>query len=395
MSSDADGFDVIVVGAGLMGSAAARHLAQMGHRTALIGPAEPRDMAAHTGVFASHYDQARITRRLDTNADWSRLACRSIDRYPEIARLGGQEFHRPVGCLMAGSDSGPGAGFLHLARTVARGSDIAFDDLGELALRSRFPVLSFPERIAGVFEADGAGWIDPRRLVTAQIAAATGRGATLIRSEARATEETATGVRIVCADGTVVAGGKVVVSCGAFSKADGLLPGPPALTVYARTVAYLEVDEVEAQRLRGMPAILYRPPGASDGPYILPPVRYPDGRIYIKIGGDPDDIILDTTHAMKAWFRTEGRPEVVSYLADLLRTLMPDLAVLSVKGGSCVTAFTPSGLPLIYPQTPRIVVLTGGNGAAAKSSDEIGRLGAVVAAGGDLSDEPYDTDFRP
>jgi sarcosine oxidase len=41
----------------------------------------------------------------------------------------------------------------------------------------------------------------------------------------------------------------------------------------------------------------------------------------------------------------------------------------------------------------RIAVLTGGNGQAAKSSDEIGRLGAVLVADGRLEADEYETDF--
>ncbi|MGG2476361.1 FAD-dependent oxidoreductase, partial [Rhizobium sp. BR5] len=41
---------------------------------------------------------------------------------------------------------------------------------------------------------------------------------------------------------------------------------------------------------------------------------------------------------------------------------------------ACVVSKTPSGYPAIgFTASPRIAVLTGGNGTAAKSSDEIGR----------------------
>ena len=54
-------FEFIVIGRGMMGAAAARHLTLEGKRVALIGPEEPSDRLAHQGVFASHYDEARIT----------------------------------------------------------------------------------------------------------------------------------------------------------------------------------------------------------------------------------------------------------------------------------------------------------------------------------------------
>ena len=62
-------FDIAVVGRGLMGTAAARYLAQMGHRMALIGPSEPQNRATHDGPFGSHHDAGRITRGLAEKAD--------------------------------------------------------------------------------------------------------------------------------------------------------------------------------------------------------------------------------------------------------------------------------------------------------------------------------------
>ena len=47
-------FDYLVVGKGLFGSAAIRHLSLMSDNVAIIGPDEPADPDAHTGVFASH-----------------------------------------------------------------------------------------------------------------------------------------------------------------------------------------------------------------------------------------------------------------------------------------------------------------------------------------------------
>ena len=45
--------DVAVVGRGLLGSAAARHLADLGADVAVIGPGEPAELASHNGVFAN------------------------------------------------------------------------------------------------------------------------------------------------------------------------------------------------------------------------------------------------------------------------------------------------------------------------------------------------------
>ncbi|TCL74978.1 hypothetical protein EV286_102542 [Rhizobium sp. BK251] len=46
-----------------------------------------------------------------------------------------------------------------------------------------------------------------------------------------------------------------------------------------------------------------------------------------------------------------------------------------------------------YTSSPRIAVLTGGCGTAAKSSDEIGRLGAELLLRGGIKDAGYAADF--
>ncbi|RVH97017.1 FAD-dependent oxidoreductase, partial [Sinorhizobium meliloti] len=112
--------DFVIIGKGMMGAAAARHLARAGAGVALIGPDEPEDWANHGGVFASHYDNARITRTIDDDPVWARLARRSIDRYPEIALESGVEFYFPVGCLIAAP--APGGAFDYI-ENVERARD--------------------------------------------------------------------------------------------------------------------------------------------------------------------------------------------------------------------------------------------------------------------------------
>lgn len=53
-------FKYIVAGRGMMGAAAARHLAENTEGVALIGPGEPADIKSHPGVFASHYDDGAL-----------------------------------------------------------------------------------------------------------------------------------------------------------------------------------------------------------------------------------------------------------------------------------------------------------------------------------------------
>ena len=275
-------FDVIVVGAGLWGSACARHLVEMGATVALVGPAEPVAPAHHTGVFASHYDEARITRRLASDVDWSRAAAASMDRYAEIEAQGATPFFRPVGALMAGPERGAGSDYILNTKAVAVSEGTDHVTLRGGVLRERFPFFLFPEGILGVHEEAG-GWINPRGHVRAEINAAQAKGMTLVRDEVVDVQEGSAGVSVRCGAGDELQAGKVIVACGAFSKAAGLLPDPVPLKVYARTIAFVEIDEAEAARLKDMPSVVYFFPDGEGDCYILPPVRYPDGKTYLKM----------------------------------------------------------------------------------------------------------------
>lgn len=58
-------FEFAVIGNGILGAPAARHLAQSGKGTLLIGSEEPLNYLSHRGVYSSHYDEGRISRGID------------------------------------------------------------------------------------------------------------------------------------------------------------------------------------------------------------------------------------------------------------------------------------------------------------------------------------------
>ena len=167
------------------------------------------------------------------------------------------------------------------------------------------------------------------------------------------------------------------------------------MTTFARTITFFEIGTEEAARLRLMPSLIYVSPDGSTDIYVLPPVKYPDGKCWLKLGGGPVDMALETISDIKNWFRSDGGVIESDALAGMLLELMPDLRIQSITSGSCVTSCTPTGKPLIYSQSERIIALTGGNGAGAKSSDELGRLGAVAAVADLTGETLYQTDFKP
>ncbi|TDK38877.1 FAD-dependent oxidoreductase [Rhizobium deserti] len=390
-------FKYIVVGRGMMGAAAARHLSQWTDGVALIGPGEPADYRRHEGVFASHYDEARITRTIDPDPVWARLAHRSIARYGDIAAESGVDFYHEAGCLIVGPKRGVGPSYVGDVLDAAGRQGVSTETVSDPELATRFPFFSFPSASEGVWEPVKAGHINPRRLVQAQTLLAERQGATLISETVASVRQHGDRVTVQTAEGNTYSGDRVLIAAGGFSINEDLLGARLDLRVFARTVAFFEIDEASLVSMGQVPSLIWKWNEEHDGIYLLPPVRYPDGKIYIKIGGDPDDLPLPTEPEIRAWFRSGGRESTRAHLDNIMAQLMPDLDLSRSSMAPCVTSFTPTGYPAIaMTKADRIGVLTGGCGAAAKSSDEIGRLGAELIFHGRVIDEAYRaaTDFR-
>ncbi|WP_075292199.1 NAD(P)/FAD-dependent oxidoreductase [Pararhizobium arenae] len=390
----AEEFDFIVVGKGMMGAAAGRHLARSGAKVALVGPDEPSDWRRHDGVFASHYDNGRITRTIDPDPVWARLAYRSIERYADIAEQGGVEFYSEVGCLLTAK--APGGDCDYLDNVLAARDRLQVDApyLEADAMGARFPYFEFPADFGGIFEPKGAGHINPRALVKAQVNAAEKAGARIVAQEVVALTEETNGVRVETRDGLPLKAGRVLISAGGFSISRKLFARPLDLVVLGRTVLFAEVSDADLARFASMPSLILKRDTEDQSFYMLPPVLYPDGRNYIKIGGDPTDIPMEDEAAARAWFHGEGSREAAAHMAKLIAGVMPNFNPVSTHSAPCVTTYTPHGYPFIgFTDSDRIATVTGGNGAAAKSSDEIGRLGASLVLNGVLDAQEYETDF--
>lgn len=358
---------IAIVGAGMIGSAAARHLAKAGHDVTLIGPGEPADWSSHTGAFASHYDEGRITRINDRRPFFARASAASIRRYGEIEAESGIPFFTECGALIAG-----GPDYIAAVEIATEALSVKREHLDRQQLKVRFPFLAIPEGFTGYHEPENAGHISPRNLVAAQQEAARRQGAARLIEEA----EDVSPHKVTTA-GQTVAADEVIVAAGGWT--DDLL-GRKALDVYARTVAFHEIGPAEAERLTTMPSVVMESP---DDIYILPPVLYPDGKLWLKLGGDPTDDLLPDKAAITDWYRSSGNADRADYLTGRIREIIPGLAFESRFHKPCVTTWSHDRLPEIRRLEPGLIVAAAGNGAGAKCSDELGRMAAAIATGED------------
>lgn len=387
-------FDVAVIGNGLIGAAATRYLSAAGLRVAGIGPGEPADWRTHQGVFASHYDEGRITRIIDPDPVWARLGKRAIAAYGEIEAQSGIKFHYAATCLRVSPDvTAPGDTFLR-AEQVGRELDAALTlEREDEGLNEIFPFLRFPVGSLALWERGGAGYVNPRQLVQAQLTIARQREAAIIAEAVTRLQQRADGVTITTDRGNEYQANKVLLAAGAYSG--WLLDRPLDLRRKAVTVLLAELPPAEASRLRAVPSIIYRlhnhPVLASI--YALPPIVYPDGKSYLKIGGTLHTAVyLHSADEVRAWFHSDGNATEVAALREVLLAMVPGLAATRFDSKPCVVTYTAHERPYIAQVDEAIYVATGGCGAAAKSSNELGRISALLIEHGRWSyDLPAET----
>lgn len=377
-------FDVVVIGGGLFGSAAARHLARAGVRVALLAPMEPLVRATHDGVFASHYDEARITRVLDADDLWARMAHASIGRYAEIEATSGIRFHHSAGFLALGEAEGD---YLSSNAAIGDGEGVAFESLDRAALSNRFGFLNIPSTFGALFEGSPAGYVNPRALVRAQIALAREHGVHVVAQTALQLTETPDGVDVFTNTGSRYLADRALVAAGVY--ANNLLVRPLDLEVQGRMVLFARLSEELRAELAMMPSIIHVPASGATT-YLLPPVTYPDGETYVKLGIDEWDRPLRTSEQLGEWFRSSGDAAEAEAALAALVGLIPALEDAPVHTETCAYTITASGYPYIGMLNERIGVVVGGNGRGAKSSDEIGHLAAAALLG-----EPIDERLAP
>ncbi|MEZ4631689.1 MAG: FAD-binding oxidoreductase [Deinococcales bacterium] len=370
--SDKQILDCAVIGKGLIGSAALRYLSDQTAiygssygSIAMFGPDEPKDIAHHQGVFASHYDEGRLLTLSGKGPLWSLLTEKSLASYERLQKGYHSEFYRAVGHV-----------FVHQAAKgkplpceVAKERQLAYEffEAQDKSWQEKFPDFSFPAETSFFYESAPSGLIRPRQLIEAQLAHST---AQIIRERVLAVEEKADRVMIYTTADSYSAR-QIIIAAGAFSNfIEGL---PRQLPLKLKTEAVIFGEVAEAFKL---PCLNYdiNDPEIS-GIYLTPPLDYPDGKSYLKMGADTkSDLWPKTLKEIQDWFRQGDSDIHKQAFMDALRSIFPKMDFLSFHTGRCIITYTPSGYPTIDHLSDRIMLAAGGNGSSAKCSDALGHL---------------------
>jgi len=358
----AGSYDVIVIGLGGMGSAAARALAARGAR---VGGFE-RFGPAH--AFGASHGGSRIIRlSYFEHPSYVPLLRTAYDRWERLERDSGRQLlTRSGGLFIGGPDSEVYAGTL----LAAREHDLPHQVLDGAELRRRYPVLAAGDDVLAVLD-EMAGTVLPEATVQAHLDLARHDGADLhFDSPVQSWSADGSGVVVRTAAGTHRAD-RLVLAPGAWAPHLLKLPDLP-LRVERRVQMWFAPTGQE-DAFAAMPVWLWE---RGDGLQFYGfPLR--DGAIKVALhnrGGvcDPDTVERSVA------------AEEVEEMREVLRPALPALAGELVKTAVCTYTMTPDGHFLIamHPQHPQVVIAAGFSGHGFKFTPVIGEVLADLALDG-------------
>jgi len=393
-------FNIAVIGAGMFGCSAAKYLSKQEDNIALIGPDEPinKQAASSQLAFGAHYDQARITRRLGWDAVWAATDARSLNRFRAIEKESSIPFFHESGSLVL------------MAKTISSRTQsiikhcqsnlIRVERMTSGAIEHCWPYFKVPQVVGGVeglFEDQLAGYLNPRKLIAAQLLLFERAGGSILRGTVNhIIKDKSSNLWKLCIvrDGIIdkIYAKKILLAAGAFINHNQLLPEGCKLALYAFTEPNLlfEISQYDIEWLQKMPTIIVVDPedvgNNNMSIYLLPPIQYPDNKWYIRIGPGMQPIVkqLDTLEQMRQWYiRQEITSEQREFLQKMLRNVIPHIKPMSIREACCIIEKTPTHYPYIgqINDDSSLQIVVGGNGHGARGSDEIGRLAANAVLG--------------
>ncbi|MFJ6127868.1 N-methyl-L-tryptophan oxidase [Streptomyces griseoviridis] len=361
-------YDVIVIGLGGMGSAAAHHLSARGSRVLGLekfGPAHNRG-SSHGG--------SRITRQsYFEDPAYVPLLLRAYELYEDLARGTGREVAiLPGGVMVGRPESRTVSGSLRSARQWG----LAHEMLDAKEIRRRFPTLAPQDDEVALYE-EKAGLVRPEEMVTAHLELAARQGAELRFHEPMSHwEPHRDGVRVHTADHTYTAG-QLVICPGAWAP-ELLTDLGVAFTIERQVMYWFQPrggvgpftpenhpiyiwEDADGVQAYGFPAI--------DGPALGAKVAF-----FRKGEITTPDTIDRTVHAHE-----------VRAMADHLARCVPDLPGTFLKAATCMYSNSPDEHFVIarHPAHPgSVTVACGFSGHGFKFVPVVGEILADLALTG-------------
>jgi sarcosine oxidase len=357
-------FDVIVVGAGLMGSATAWSLSRRGRSVLLVERFEP---GHHNG---SSHGSARIVRRGYNDALYTRLAGEAFELWRELEDDSGEVLLRMRGGVEFGAARNVQGVASHMT-----GARVPHEWLSAEAASERWPGMHFEGEV--LFHPQ-AGTVDAERAVSAFAASAARRGAELrYSSEVVRLLPGEHRAEIELVDGDRIAAEAVVVAVGAW--AEPLLRGSieiPAMAVTQQQIFHFPRLDPDAEP---WPSVIHE---AAESVYHLAGGR--DG------GAGDDRKIAEHRHgtATSASARN-GEVDAASRarIAEYVERWLPGLDPHPRGEATCLYTTTPSE-DFVLDRVGALILCSPCSGHGAKFAPLIGELTADLVVSPDSAAVP-------
>jgi sarcosine oxidase len=362
-------FDVIVIGLGGMGSAAAYHLASRGQRVLGLERFTP----AHDR--GSSHGGSRITRlAYFEDPAYVPLLLRSHELWRELERESGAEILTITGGLMLGPES---------SRTIAgsvesaRRWNLPHEMLDSAEIHRRFPTFTPGPGVIALYEADD-GFVRPEISVQTHIDLARHKGADLRFEEPVQTwDAAASGDRVqVTTDRGTYEAGRLVIAPGAW--APELLTGlglPMSVERYVQFF-FRPVSGVEPFLAERHPIYIWEAEDTQQF-YGFPAHDPVDAGVkvaFFRIGSPASPEDLDR----------EVHPDEVALMRTYLDGRIPQLNGEFLRGVPCMYTNTPDEHFVIatHPAHPQVAIAAGFSGHGFKFVPVVGEILADLATTG-------------
>lgn len=367
-------YDVIVLGLGGMGSAAAFHLAARGQKTLGLEQFQPphNQGSSHgsTRVIRQAYfeDPAYVPLLLRAYALWNNLERESAR---QLLVLCG-------GLMMGAPDSEVVRGSLRSAIQ----HDLSHELLDAREIRRRFPPFRISDDTVALFE-QAAGLVYCEEAIRAHLGAAARAGAELhFQEPALSWQATPNGVEVVTPKGRYSAG-RLVITAGPWAPQvlhDLALP----LTVERQVLFWFEPRTGLAPFHPDRFPIYIWQKSEHCTPYGFPAVDGPKGGVKIALYRSPE-IEVCTPQTVRREVDSRDEADLRSVLQDFL----PDLDGPMVQASTCLYTLTPDLNFFVdhHPQHPQVTIAAGFSGHGFKFCSVMGEVVADLATRGS---SPFD-----
>lgn len=360
-------WDVIILGLGTMGSAAAYHLAHRGKRVLAIEQfTSPHDQGS------SHGGSRIIRQAYWEGAAYIPLVSRAFELWRQLENDTHTELLHITGAVVIGHRDGE-----LVPNTVAAAEQYAIpiDVLNAADLRRRFPAFVLQPEDDAVHE-PGAGYLIPENCIRAHLQLASRAGADL-RFEEKVLWWTAgeSGVEVVTSRGTYQAG-HLVIAAGPW--ADQALPGLFPLRVTRQVMVWIQPRGGVTPFLPGSFPI-YVTEDVRGGPpvYGFPAIDGLGGGVKVAVHGS--DMVCSPETVDRTIHESDLRRTI-----DAVKLRIPALEGPVLHAKTCLYTMTPDEHFVIgpHPRFNSCTIACGFSGHGFKFSSVVGEVLADLAIDG-------------